>query len=234
MLKVEESGPVAGGLSVSGPVVIDPVLRPRRWVRRLALGLLVVCALLFALFVFRSPILRAAANLWIVNDPLQKADAVVILGGGLENRPFAAAKLYREGYAPRVLFTQPKSSPTDDMGLTTREKDITRQVLLREGVPESAMSGIGDNVHSTYDESLAVRAWLRTNHVSRIIIPTDLFHTRRVRWLFRKELKGTGVALTVEAVPVRDYTLADWWHHEQGLIAFQNEVIKMAYYWLQY
>ena len=216
---------------MSGPVV-------RRWPRRLrsvvlwSFGLLVFLSLLC--FLFRAPLLTGAARLWIVNDPLEKADAIVVLGGGLATRPFAAARLFRDGYAPRILISRPEASSTDEMGLTTREQDITRQVLIKEGVPAPAITGIGENVQSTYDESLAVRAWLSTNHAARIIIPTDLFHTRRVRWLFRKQLKGTDVAVNVEAVPVRGYTTADWWRHEQGLIAFQNEVVKLAYYWVKY
>jgi predicted dehydrogenase len=26
----------------------------------------------------------------------------------------------------------------------------------------------------------------------------------------------------------------DWWRHEEGLIAFQNEWVKLPYYWLKY
>jgi uncharacterized SAM-binding protein YcdF (DUF218 family) len=178
--------------------------------------------------------LRAVAAAWIVNDPLEKADAIVVLGGGLETRPFAAARLYRDGYAPRILVARPKASPTDELGLTTREMEVTRQVLLRAGVPDGALTDIGNDVQSTYEESLAVRDWLKTNRATRLIIRTDVFHTRRVRWLFRKQLKGTGVALTVEAIPVREYTVADWWRHEQGLVAFQNEVLKSVYYHLKY
>jgi uncharacterized SAM-binding protein YcdF (DUF218 family) len=185
-------------------------------------------------FLFRAPILRGLADAWIVNDPPSHADAIVVLGGGLETRPFAAARLYREGYAPRILVTRPKASPTDEIGLTPREQDIARQVLVREGVPDSAIVGIGEDVQSTHDESLALGAWLRTNHASRVLIPTDVFHTRRVRWAFSKQLKGSGVAVSVEAIPVREYTVADWWRHEQGLVAFQNEVLKMGYYWLKY
>jgi len=211
---------------------------PRKWPRRLRSvvlwsgGLVVLFAA--SCFVFRAPILRAVAAAWIVNDPLEKADAIVVLGGGLETRPFAAARLYRDGYAPRILIARPKASPTDELGLTTREKEVTRQVLLKEGVPDNALTDIGNDVQSTYEESLAVRDWLKTNHATRLIVPTDVFHTRRVRWLFRKQLKGTGVALTVEAIPVREYTVADWWRHEQGLVAFQNEVLKSVYYHLKY
>jgi len=67
-----------------------------------------------------------------------------------------------------------------------------------------------------------------------VIIPTDPFHTRRVRWLFRKQLKPIGAQVIVRAVPVRDYTASDWWKHENGIVAFQNEVLKFAYYWVKY
>lgn len=232
------SSPIASG-PADPPSALCPLpsalrKRPRRlWsVVLWSCGLVVLLAALC--FVFRSPILRSAASLWIINDPLQHADAIVLLGGGLETRPFAAARLYRDGYAPRILITCPKASPTDEMGLTTREADTARTILLKEGVPDSALIGIGHDVQSTYQESLAVGDWLKSNHATRLIIPTDVFHARRVRWVFRKQLNHTGINVMVQAVPVREYTEADWWRHEQGLIAFQDEVIKSAYYHLRY
>jgi uncharacterized SAM-binding protein YcdF (DUF218 family) len=127
-----------------------------------------------------------------------------------------------------------KLAPTTKLGITSPEKDLTRQVLLKQEVPDSACITVGHGVASTYDESRAVRAWLVTNHASRIIIPTDLFHTRRVRWLFHKQLKGTGATVTVRAVALTEYTASDWWTHEEGLIAFQNEVVKSVYYHFKY
>lgn len=211
--------------------------RPRRWRGFLRSVVLLSCGLvvlLSALYFFRVPLLRSAASLWIINDPLQKADAIVLLGGGLETRPFAAAKLYRDGYASLILIARARSSPTDEMGLTTREHDVARQVLLKQGVPDSALAEIGTDVRNTYDEALAVRDWVKTAHTTRLIIPTDIFHTRRVRWLFRKQLRHTGVQILVEAVPGREYQQEDWWRHEQGLVAFQNEVLKFGYYWVRY
>jgi len=31
-----------------------------------------------------------------------------------------------------------------------------------------------------------------------------------------------------------EYTPADWWQHENGVVAFQNEVLKFFYYWFKY
>ena len=127
-----------------------------------------------------------------------------------------------------------KLSPTAELGITSPEKDLTRQVLLKQGVTNADCITIGDGVASTYDESRAVRAWLEKTGAKSVIIPTDLFHTRRVRWLFRKELRGTGARVLVAVAPTDQYQATNWWHREEGLIAFQNEVIKFAYYRLKY
>jgi hypothetical protein len=98
---------------------------------------------------------------------------------------------------------------------------------LRNNVPESALLAVGTNVASTYDESRAVRAWAKQTGATSIIITTELFHTRR-------ELRDTPVKIYVSAVdPVR-YKINNWWRNEEGLIAFQNEVIKSVYYRFEY
>jgi hypothetical protein len=45
----------------------------------------------------REPLLRWIAGVWIVSDPIGPADAVALFGGGLADRPIAAAEYYRRG-----------------------------------------------------------------------------------------------------------------------------------------
>lgn len=202
--------------------------------KRLAAALLVLGVLLVASYVFRAPLLRASADFWIVNQSVTNADSIVVLGGGLQTRPFFAAKLFQEGLATRILLMNVKPDATTELGLTPTEQELTRKVLLSQGMTETNLVEIGNRVSSSYEESLAVRNWVKQTGARRIIIPTDLFHTRRVRWLYAKELDGLNVEVIVVAVPQREYTASDWWQHEKGLIAFQNEVIKFAYYRLKY
>lgn len=204
--------------------------RLRRWVWVLGL-----CFLLSAFcFVFRSSLLIGLANAWVVDEPGPKADAIVVLGGGIENRPFAAAKLFHEGVAPRILYMDVQPGPVEELGLVLPEAEQTRRILLSNNVPVTALTAIGKQVASTYDESCAVRDWAKTSGARTILIPTDLFHTRRVRWLFQKQLTGTGATVKVAIAERRDYTATNWWQTEQGLISFQNEWIKLAYYHLKY
>jgi uncharacterized SAM-binding protein YcdF (DUF218 family) len=186
------------------------------------------------LALFRVSIFTGLAEAWVVNEPPVKTDAIVVLGGGLDNRPFAAAKLYHEGFAPKILYMDVRLDAAAELGIAPSERELTRRILLSNNIPETALVAVGHGVASTYEESLAVRDWVEKNGAKSINIPTDPFHTRRVRWLFRKQLAPLNVQVVVEAAPTRVYSETNWWQHEQGVTTFQNEIIKFLYYRLKY
>ena len=179
---------------------------------------------------FRGQLLAGIANAWIVRDPLSHADAIVVLGGGMQTRPFEAARLYRDGYAPQVLVASPEPKPTDKMGLTVDDTEVTKRILSMQGMPDSAIAEFGNEVSSTYEEAVALRDWVRKRGAKKIIIVSDAFHSRRVRWLFQKEIRPAGAEILTAIAPPLKYTVSEWWRTEQGLIEFQNELIKYSYY----
>jgi uncharacterized SAM-binding protein YcdF (DUF218 family) len=199
-----------------------------------AIALLILCGLVIVCFLCRAPLLRGAAHVWIINEPLSQADVIVVLGGGPDTRPFEAARLFHLGLASKILLMNPRPSPAAGLHLVLTETELSHDILLTKGVPDTNIFITSCFVTNSYDESIALRNWAETNHVSRAIIPTDVFHTRRVRWLYTKELKGTGVKVQIEAVPVHEYNTDAWWKNEQGVIAFQNEILKSIYYWFKY
>src|SRR5262249_28296211 len=194
---------------------------------------LIVLAIAIA-WMARAAILRGMAELWVVSDPLDHADAIVVLGGRIDVRPFAAADLYRRGFAPRVLISNLVRDLLATMQLWPGQTELTRRLLLKLGVPAEAIVEFGDGVSSTYEEARAVLDWTRSSGAKSVIIPTDLFPTRRVRWTFQHEVASTGVRVIVHAIQPRAYGLDDWWRDERGLIDFQNEVIKFFYYRLNH
>ena len=71
--------------------------RGAQWsLRRPLIGMFVLATVVAGGWLLREPVLVGAANLWIVSDPISRADAVVVLGGGLETRPFIAAQMWQE------------------------------------------------------------------------------------------------------------------------------------------
>jgi uncharacterized SAM-binding protein YcdF (DUF218 family) len=179
-------------------------------------------------------ILQATARAWVVSDAIAPADAIVVLGGGLETRPFAAADLYKKGMARQILISAVKPSPAEKLDIVPSHVEQNRAVLLKLAVPPEAIVSFGTDVSSTYEEARALAEWAKTNGIKSIVVPTEIFSSRRVRWILNKELSPLGARAEVQALQPLDYDIDDWWQHEAGVIGFQNEVIKYLYYRVKY
>jgi uncharacterized SAM-binding protein YcdF (DUF218 family) len=196
--------------------------------------LLLVAVLFAGAWFARAPILRSIASMWIASDEPTAADAVAIFGGGLETRPFAAGSYYTKGLAKRILLADTRVSPSENLAVLPRHAELNRQVLLKLGVPDSIIETFGSGLSSTREEALALRQWADKTGARSIIVPTEPFSTRRVRWMLKRAFAGAQVRVQVAMVGSAEYTPADWWQHEEGVIAFQSEVIKYVYYRLKY
>jgi uncharacterized SAM-binding protein YcdF (DUF218 family) len=174
-------------------------------------------------WILRERMLVGAADLWIVSDPTTRADAIVVLGGGLEIRPFIAAELWRRGLADKILISQ---------GSDPSNSELNR--LLNLGVPAGAIEKFGIASTNTRDEAVALRQWAERNGASVFIIPSEIFSARRVRWIFRRQFSGTAVSIEVPSFEPLDYARWNWWKTEKGPIAFRTEFLKYMYYRLKY
>jgi uncharacterized SAM-binding protein YcdF (DUF218 family) len=176
-----------------------------------------------AAWAFHGFLLRRAARLWIVSDPISHADAIVVLGGARDIRPAAAAELFERGVAQEILV--PKSNY--DQG---QEANATNSILVGRGVPADAIVEFPIVQHSTYGEARGILEIARTRGIKRLVIPTDIFPTRRTRWIFERELASSGVRINVLAIQAPDYGDEDWWVHGRGSGAFLSEIVKYLYY----
>jgi hypothetical protein len=197
--------------------------------------MLVVVGLGMLAWLERQPLLRGAADLWIISDAVTHADAAVVLGGGLDDRPFAAAELYHKGLVNKVLVSQVAEDRAATIGAGQGHTESNRQVLLKLGVPTTAIETFGNANQNTWEEAVALKSWADRNVVSVLIIPTEVFSARRVRWVFYREFTGANVRIKVPSFdPPIGYTSAEWWKTERGVITFRNEVLKYFYYRLKY
>ena len=206
----------------------------RKIIRRL-LGAAFALTIFFAtIWLERTTLLREAANLWIISDPVENSDVVAILGGGLEVRPFVAADLYKKGLVKRILVSHVAEARTVEMGAAPGHSELNRRLLLKLGVPDTDIDMFGSGNRSTRDEAAALRDWAGQHHISRIIIPTEIFSARRVQWIFDHEFAGSAVDIRVPSFDGPGYTRTEWWRTEAGMIAFQNEIMKYLYYRLKF
>jgi uncharacterized SAM-binding protein YcdF (DUF218 family) len=202
----------------------------RRFMLALAGGVLLAAV---AAWFGRDALLRDAADAWIVSDQPAHADAVAVFGGGLEYRPFAAAEYYRRGLVAKVLVSNIGSSRAERLGVLKSHVEANIEVLQKLGVPAAAIETFGRQLTDTYSEARALHQWAMDTGARTIMVPTDLFATRRLRWTLH-QVFGTDALVLVPALSPFEYRSDDWWQNEAGLIAFQNEIIKYVYYRTKY
>ncbi len=198
----------------------------RRYVSiAIALAVVVVASLLVVFF---------GVGRWlVVEDPLEKAHAIVVLSGRMPIRAMEAARLYREGYAPQVWLTRPEQ-PTAllrSMNILDAGEDFfNSRVLIHEGVPPGAIGWLEPPINNTADEVRAVAAELARENASVVIIVTTKAHTRRVRSLW-KELSGGRGRAVVRATPEDSFDPAHWWRTSTDALDVLREVLGLVNAW---
>jgi uncharacterized SAM-binding protein YcdF (DUF218 family) len=202
--------------------------------RRSLIGMFVLATIVSGGWILREPVLVGAADLWIVSDPISRANVIVVLGGGLPTRPFVAAELWQRGLADKILISQAPEKMAVSIGAMPSHSEFNREILLKLGVPVGVIETFGTANKNTRDEAVALRQWAERNAVSSFIIPIEIFPARRVRWIFRREFFGTAVSIEVPSFEPPDYARRNWWKTENGPVVFQNEVFKYIYYRLKY
>jgi uncharacterized SAM-binding protein YcdF (DUF218 family) len=203
----------------------------------------IILLALFAGWLTRLQILRGAARAWVVSDSIERSDAIAVLGGGLETRPFAAGELYKRGFAKQILISDVRPpGPTEKQKPIYSHAEENRAVLLKLGVPSEAIINFGTDLSNTYEEAHALARWAEIKGIKSVIVPTEIFSSRRVRWILNRELSSVGARVEVLALSPREYDTDNWWRDKslwhvrsrEGVIAFRDEVAKYLYYRIRY
>jgi len=201
--------------------------------KRILLRLAAVAALVLVLAAVAAPRLGA----WlVVEDPLQKADALFVLGGTMFERPLEAVDLYHEGWAPRMLLMRQIADDGERelrrRGIQyQREIDLQVDVLTKLGVPRSAIEILGEQ-DSTKDEADALRDIVLARKWARVIVVTSKQHTRRARLVMNRRVAPTGGQVILRASRY-DLTDTDTWWRQRGTLRFTLfETQRLIAYWL--
>jgi uncharacterized SAM-binding protein YcdF (DUF218 family) len=167
------------------------------------------------------------ARFLVVSDPLQPADAVVVLGGGGPQRVAGGVEVFEEGYAPWFVVT---NNWVNMPGVRAEYADLMRIEAMWQGVPEESIVAARDRARTTYEEALTLRPLVEGRGWSSLIVVTDPFHTRRAQRTFRDVFRGTGVQVWVHAVNPSWYDPETWWQDNDSLRETWTEYLKLGLY----
>ncbi len=191
--------------------------------------------LVILVFVSLPPLLRGVASFLIVEDPLQHAAAIVSLSGQTPFREMEAARLYRAGWAPRIVIV-PELRREDwkalvSLGIKVTEGwELRREVLIREGVPASAILIPKDEAEGTVEE-LKIAARTLQITTQPVILVSSKYHTRRVSltWRYVTGGKSKGIVRYAELDP---FDPARWWRSRRFISSVVHEYLGLTNYWL--
>jgi uncharacterized SAM-binding protein YcdF (DUF218 family) len=145
------------------------------------------------------------------------AEVLVVLGGGVHERPVRAAELFQQHAAPRILLT----GAGDD--------GINLSILRKKGVPLGVIERESDSL-TTCENALFSIQRLRAQHVRSVILVTTWYHARRALKTFEHF-----------APEIKFYSRPSYYAFDRGdwskpgnFKRMRLEFLKLPGYWLRY
>jgi uncharacterized SAM-binding protein YcdF (DUF218 family) len=185
--------------------------RVRKLIKRTALALFLLLLLLaVSALVFPRPFLT-------VDSGPVKADVLVLLGGGSHERAERAAELFKGHAAPRIIVSG------------YGDCEINRHLLEAAGVPARLIEVESKSKTTKENAEFTIRL-LREQKLTRVILVTSWYHSRRALACFRHE------APDIQFFSRPSYFASDrsdWSHHRIGN-RIRLEYVKLLGYWIRY
>jgi len=202
--------------------------------RRAVAGVLLALGVLVAVAAAgHRPLLRPVASALVVEDPIGPADAIVVVAGGTPSRERAAADLYRKQLAPRVVISRPYTSANlrelQTLGVRPLDQQGESKLALEKyGVPADRIIAVADPARTTEPELDLVHRLARADGYRRVILVTSAQHTRRVKLIWARASRKSGIGSIVLPVPDSEFNVERWWRSRRAAETVLHEYLGLA------
>jgi uncharacterized SAM-binding protein YcdF (DUF218 family) len=184
--------------------------------KRITRWLIIFFALLACLYFSCPYVLNGLARFLVVQDKLERADVILVLGGDNNGERVAGGVgLFKQGYAKQLLMS---GGP---LAWRLTYADWMKKQALAAGVPGSAILTQGKS-RSTIEDAKYSLPIVKANNFRSIILVTSPYHTRRAAAVFKKIYGPQGIKVMVYPVPHSDFNPHDWWqrHEDTGYVVW--------------
>ena len=151
---------------------MSPTLKKR--LKFLVRGIIALLLLVLEGWVF-------APWLLVIESPVQKADAVVVLGGESWTRPTRGAEVFHEVVGEKRKAEKRESGNAASIVVIVSGdgdcQDVRRQMEAR-GVPHAVIVTECESRNTFENAALSVKL-LRERHITNVVIVTSWYHSRR-------------------------------------------------------
>ena len=155
-------------------------------------------------------------------DNLQKADAIVVVSGGqTQSRAAKGIELFKQGYAPKIIFS---GAALDD---GPSNAFAMRDLALSEGISAKNIL-IDEKSQNTYENAVNSKTIIDELQAKKIILVTSPYHQRRANQTFEKELGTNYEVIGISAYDDR-WSKSQWWRRGFPLFISASELWKLMY-----
>lgn len=158
------------------------------------------------------------------NSHCMPADAIVAISGGDTNaRVEEAVKLYKAGWAPKIIFS---GAAQDKHGTSNAAAMAT--IAASAGVPGDAIL-LDEVSENTADNASQVRSIVQSNVFKRIILVTSPYHQRRASIEFNRRMGDIATIVNHPTSTDRYWNPQTWWTTPWGLWLGSSELVKVLF-----
>ena len=187
------------------------------------ISLVFIVVLCLVLYLARGPILRVIGETWVVEDPLQKSDAIIVLSDDnfYADRAAHAADLYRHNWASVLVASGRKLRPYAGIG------ELMQHDLVERGVPKDRILVVAHNAENTREEAQILLQQAIEHKWRSVIVVTSNYHTRRARYIFLK-IFPQQIGVTVSGANDGSFDPEHWWQSRLGVKELTREWLGMV------
>ena len=180
--------------------------------------------------------LRDITEFIFLEDLPEKADLIIVPGNTWQQPARRAAALYHEGMAPYIVVSGRYSKGQQTFagaacegdrykGAYMTEADFLTDVLIREGVPETAVLQ-ERKAEFTLENARYIRRLLEEKKmtVKKALICCQAFHARRCRMYFEYVFQDTDVEFLMCPAVTQGISRCSWMESQKGLDTVLGEL----------
>jgi uncharacterized SAM-binding protein YcdF (DUF218 family) len=184
--------------------------------------LLVVILVLAVLYVARHPIFRLIGEGWVVEDTLERSDAILVLSDDnfYADRATRAAQLYRQGLGTVVVASGRRLRPYAGVA------ELIEHDLIERGVPKDKILRIAHDADNTREEAKTLAQLAKQKRWRSVIVVTSNFHTRRARYIFANVFPQE-IKIRITGARDGDFDPDRWWEQRVSVKELAGEVAAM-------
>lgn len=187
----------------------------------LGIGVLTCFGIGMALYLLHVPHLLLGRYLSPTDNYLQPADVIVVASGS-DDRLEHAIKLYKAGFAPKLIMTGAahQGPVSDAMAM--------KNLALLAGVPEDAVL-LDENARDTYENALFAKNIGLEQGFRSFILVTSPYHQRRFYETFLRLCPKTTCRLQNSPSTTSSWYANSWWQSKTNQEHTYSEAGKVLF-----